>query len=121
MSAFNSVRELRGLPIWDGIFARAVEGERITLAVVELDPNTSLARHRHPHEQLGIVLEGTMLFTVGGETKRLGPGETWTIGSDVEHEATGGPDGAVVVDVFSPPREDWHDLEPRSREPRWPA
>ena len=120
MSAFDDIRALSGLPIWNGILARAVEGERITLAVVELDPNAPLARHSHPHEQLGIVIEGSMLFTVGDETKRLGPGETWTIRSGVEHEATAGRDGAVVIDVFSPPRDDWHGLESQEREPRWP-
>ena len=120
MSAFEDIRSLAALPIWDGIVARTVEGERITLAIVELAPNTPLARHSHPHEQLGMVIEGAMIFTVGDEMKTLGPGETWTIPGGVEHEATAGPDGAVVVDVFSPPRDDWHALQPFEREARWP-
>jgi len=62
-----------------------------------------------------------MTFRIGDETRELGPGETWTIPSNVPHEATAGPDGAVVLDVFAPVRGDWVSLEPAEpREPRWP-
>jgi hypothetical protein len=51
----------------------------------------------------------------------LGPGGTWRISSNVVHDGVAGPDGAVVVDIFSPIRSDW-DALPRStpRPPRWP-
>jgi quercetin dioxygenase-like cupin family protein len=63
-----------------------------------------------------------MTFTIGGETRVVGPGETWTIPSNVPHEATAGPEGAVVIDVFAPVREDWSSLEAAERrEPRWPT
>jgi quercetin dioxygenase-like cupin family protein len=42
--------------IWDGACARVVEGERITLAVVELDPGAVVPQHRHDNEQLGLVI-----------------------------------------------------------------
>jgi hypothetical protein len=44
-----------------------------------------------------------------------GPGGTWRILGDVPHEVTVGPDGAVVIDVFSPPREDWRAFPDRGR------
>ena len=37
----------------------------------------------------------------------LGPGGTWRIPPDTPHEVHVGTDGAVVLDVFSPPRADW--------------
>ena len=98
-----------------------MEGERITLTVVELDAGAVVFEHAHENEQLGIVLAGSMSFRVGDEVQELGPGDTWTIPSNTQHEATAGPDGAVVIDVFSPPRDDWRALEPLdSRAPRWP-
>ena len=121
MSAFDDVRELSLKPIWDKIGARVISGERLSLAVVELDPDAVAREHSHEHEQLGMVLSGSMRFRVGDETRELGPGETWTIPSNVEHEATAGPDGAVVIDVFAPVRQEWEALEPADeREPRWP-
>lgn len=121
MSAFDELADLRPLPIWDGIAARAVEGEEMTMAIVELDPGAVAAEHRHVNEQLGIVLSGSMTFRIGGETREIGPGTTYRILADVPHTATAGPDGCVVMDVFAPPRSDWARFEPAEpRPPRWP-
>lgn len=121
MAGFDHVRELPFRRIWDGINARLVNGERLSVAVVELDPGAVVQEHSHEHEQLGLVIRGEMTFRIGDETRELGPGETWTIPSNVLHEATAGPTGAVVIDVFAPVREDWVSLEPaEAREPRWP-
>jgi quercetin dioxygenase-like cupin family protein len=110
------------LPIWESIAARVVHGERISMAVVELDPGALVPEHRHPNEQLGIVLRGLMTFRVGDETRELGPGGTWRILSDEPHEARAGPEGAVVIDVFTPPRDDWNVIDPDPhRDPWWPA
>jgi hypothetical protein len=45
----------------------------------------------------------------------------WSIPSNVLHEVHVGPEGAVVIDVFAPTRDDWREA-PRAdqREPRWP-
>jgi quercetin dioxygenase-like cupin family protein len=59
-------------------------------------------------------------FRIGDATKELGPGEAWTIPSNVPHEATAGPKGAVVIDVFAPVRRDWEALPQETRPPRWP-
>jgi quercetin dioxygenase-like cupin family protein len=122
MSAFARSGDLPLKAVWDGINARSIAGERLSFAVVELDPGAVAREHSHPHEQLGMVLSGRMTFRVGDETKELGPGDTWTIPSNCPHEATAGPDGAVVIDVFAPVREDWEALEPApARAPRWPS
>ena len=65
MSRFDDLREIGPLPIWEGIVARNVAGERMNMAIVELEP--------------------------GG----------------VPREATGGPDGCVVMDAFAPARHEW--------------
>jgi len=110
------------LAIWgDVVRARRIEGERITLALVELEPNALVPEHHHPAEQLGLVIRGSVRFRIDDETRELGPGGTWRILSGHPHEVTAGPDGAVVVDVFTPVRGDWAGLrvlEPR--EPAWP-
>jgi unsaturated pyranuronate lyase len=121
VGAFQELARIAPLPIWEGIVARAVDGERLTMAVVELDPGAIASEHQHENEQLGIVLSGLMTFRVGDEVRELGPGGTWTIPPNMPHEATAGPEGAVVIDVFAPPREDWQSLEQlEPRGPRWP-
>ena len=53
--------------------------------------------------------------------RELRAGGTWLIPPNVPHEVLAGPEGAVVIDVFSPVREDWAALERLgARTPRWP-
>ena len=121
MSAFRDLRDIGPLPIWEGIVARAVEGDEMTMAIVELDPNAVAVEHSHANEQLGFVISGSMTFRIGDETREIGPGMTYCILADVPHTTTAGPAGCVVMDVFAPPRADWGRFEPEApREPRWP-
>ncbi len=121
MRVFDELAALPPLPIWDGIAARAVESERLTLSVVELDPDAVIPEHSHENEQVGLLLTGSMRFRVGDETRDAVPGTTWAIPPNVPHDVVVGPEGAVVVEVFAPRREDWQAIaldEPRP--PRWP-
>lgn len=121
MSNLADLADIPPIQVFEGIRARRVEGELITLAIVELEPDAVVPEHRHAHEQNGMVITGQMRFRVGDEERVLGPGGTWRILGDVPHTATAGPEGAVVIDVFSPIRTDWEDrpvLQPM--QPAWP-
>ena len=121
MSAFDRLRDLGVHDLFPGFAARAIHGEELTLAVVEIDADAALPEHHHPNEQFGLVLTGSIVFRVGDEEQELEPGSTWRIPSSVPHSARAGSAGAVVVDVFSPPREDWRAMESAEpRSPRWP-
>ena len=112
--------DLPPIPVWEGVIARRVQGERITLAVVELAPNAIVPEHRHPNEQNGLVIQGRVLFRCGDEERELGPGGTWRILGGVPHSVVTGPDGAVVIDVFTPIRDDWDRLDVLDQPPIWP-
>jgi quercetin dioxygenase-like cupin family protein len=121
VSAFRDVRSIAARRLVDGIAARALHGERLTLAVVELDPGAVLPEHSHDNEQMGMVLRGSILFRIGDQERDLGPGETWQIPSNTPHRAEAGPDGASVIDVFAPARADWDQAELDEAAPRrWP-
>lgn len=120
MAALREVRDVELQQVWDGVAARSVHGERLTLALVELDPNSVVPEHSHDHEQLGLVVHGSLRFRVGDETRDLSAGGTWRIPSNVPHEVHVGPEGAIVVDVFAPTRDDWRERDRVERAPRWP-
>ena len=121
MSAFARLSGLGPLPIWNGVLGRAVQGANATLAVVELEPNSVVPEHQHPNEQLGLVLTGTMTFTIGGERRELMPGDMYVIPGNVPHDVVTGSEGAVVIDVFAPVRADWARFLPLAPSPpRWP-
>lgn len=122
MAQLRDINEVGALRVWEGVVGRRIEGERITFALVELEPNAHVPEHRHPNEQVGICLRGSGRFRVGEEVREMVPGVTWRILGDVPHELHVGPDGATVIDVFSPPRADWAGLaEAREAPSRWPG
>jgi quercetin dioxygenase-like cupin family protein len=121
MTVFDEFNASRPYRIWEGAKARAVHGERLTVALVELEPNVAVPEHRHDNEQLGFVMAGSITMTVGGESRELRQGETYVIASDLPHAGLAGPEGATVVDVFSPVRADWEQLERLDPQPgSWP-
>lgn len=122
MSNLIDVDTLPVIDVWgESVRARRIEGERVTLALVELAPDSIVPGHRHAHEQLGMVITGSLTFTVGDESRELGPGGTWRIPSDTPHHVSVGPAGAVVIDIFAPIRSDWDALPSHpARQPAWP-
>jgi quercetin dioxygenase-like cupin family protein len=121
VSVFHAVSELKPARIWDGVLGRVVNGNRLTIGFVEIDPSVTVPDHRHENEQVGFVLRGSVTMVVDGQSRLLRVGETYTIASQVPHSATAGADGVSVVDVFAPVREDWKTkptLEPFPG--RWP-
>jgi len=121
MSAFAKLCDVGPLPIWNGVLGRAVQGANITMAVVELEPNAVVPEHQHVNEQLGVVLQGSLTFTIGGERRDCVAGDTYVIPGNVPHDVVTGPGGAVVIDVFSPVRADWARFDPVAPSPPlWP-
>lgn len=121
IKTFDSLRNIRPTMVREGITARAVDGERLTMAVIDLDANAVLPEHHHENEQLGFVIKGIITMTIGGEKREMHAGDTYAIPSHVPHDAKAGPDGCTVTDVFAPVRADWHEL--KRAEPsagRWP-
>lgn len=119
MSIFRPLAEISPQRIWKDVVARTVEGQHLSFAVVELSPGSTVDDHAHPNEQIGIVLQGSLTFTIGAETRVVRVGDTYNIPGGVRHRAVAGDDGAVVVDVFSPVRTDWSAF--RHEEPRPPV
>ena len=121
MSAFGHIGKVVPQRVWNGVVGRAVHGERLTMGVIELDPNSVVPEHRHENEQVGFVLRGSVTMVVDGQSRELRVGETYTIASAVPHSAKAGAEGVSVVDVFAPVRQDWKDKPTVEPFPgRWP-
>jgi len=107
VNIFRAISELQPARIWDGVLARPLHADRVTIGFVDIDPGVLVPEHRHDNEQVGFVLRGSVTMTVAGQARELRVGETYSIASGVPHSAKAGADGVSVVDVFAPVREDW--------------
>lgn len=88
-----------------GAVGRIVHGSQVTVAHWTFDEGTVLPRHHHPHEQIALVVEGTLELTVGDTAHLLENGDALVIPGDVPHEARA-VTRCRVVDTFYPVRED---------------
>ena len=100
----------------DGVHARALFGDAAMLNLVELEPGAVVPEHSHPHEQLGIVLSGLIVMIIDGEERRMSC--RWMRCTSPRASTTAptpAPEGAVVLDVFVPIREDFRAAGRRRR------
>ncbi len=93
--------------IADGLERRMIWGERLMACRLRFAPHVVTAVHTHPHEQITIVLEGRLRFTVAGAARQVAAGDVLHFPPGVEHGATALDEGAVVIDLFTPVREDF--------------
>ena len=104
---FVSFGQVQEFQLADGVGAKALFGEGAMLNLVELEPGSVVAKHSHPHEQLGIILRGSMTLQVDGADHLLKEMDAYSLPGGVEHQGIAGPEGALVLDVFQPVREDY--------------
>lgn len=91
----------------EGMTTRVFAGEQAMISIVRIDPNQAGEVHSHPQEQWGLCLRGSGVRLQGGEEIAVGKGDFWRTPGGVEHGFRAGPDGAVIYDVFAPPREEY--------------
>ena len=90
-----------------GVTTRIFSGEQAMLSVVTLAPNAQGILHHHPEEQWGVLLEGSAVRVQDGEEIPVKKGDFWRTPGNVPHTMRAGPEGARVLDVFSPPRPEY--------------
>ncbi len=81
-------------------------GQGAMIVRFELEKGAVLPAHSHPHEQMGLILSGTLDVTIDGETRSLRAGDAYVVPQNSVHLAVA-PERSTVLDVFAPPREDY--------------
>jgi len=104
---FIDPKTLPAKEIAKGIKIRVAWGDKLMISFVDFEPNALVPRHRHPHEQMGIGLEGEFEFVIGDEKKIIRPGDSYYIPSNMEHSSRTYDKPAKALDIFTPPREEY--------------
>lgn len=90
-----------------GIERRMVVGQQLMACRLHFAPHVVTAIHRHPHEQMTFVLRGRVRFTIEGQERIVSAGDVLHFPSNVEHGATMLDEDVVLIDIFTPIREDF--------------
>ena len=104
---FPEPNEFSRHTIFPGVNIRTAAAERMMLSLAEFAPHAVVEEHEHPHEQVGMVLQGKAIFYIGGEQKTLQAGDIFRIPGHTRHKVVALDEPVKALDVFYPVREDY--------------
>lgn len=104
---FPSSEEMSRHTIFPGVHIQTAAADKMMLSVVDLEPNSVVEEHSHPHEQVGMLLAGRAIFFIGGEQKTLQTGDLYRIPGHVKHHVVALDEPVRALDIFYPVREDY--------------
>lgn len=107
---FIRIDDYKPIELAAGARARTPYGKHLMLSYLEMDGGSVIPTHSHPHEQGGMLLEGQLELTIGDQTQLCKVGDMFIIPPNTPHAAKAIGGRAVVLDVFSPVREDYVEL-----------
>jgi quercetin dioxygenase-like cupin family protein len=93
--------------IAEGIERQLFWGDRVMICRLVIAPHTVTAVHSHPHEQITMVERGRVRYIIEGQERVLEQGDMLHLPSGISHGATMLDEEVVLVDIFSPVREDF--------------
>ncbi|MGE5358543.1 MAG: cupin domain-containing protein [Bacteroidales bacterium] len=91
----------------EGIERQMVWGEQLMVCRLRFAPGVVTPVHTHPHEQVTLVERGRVRFTVDGQDRVAVAGDVLHFPSNLSHGATMLDEEVVLVDIFTPLREDF--------------
>jgi quercetin dioxygenase-like cupin family protein len=104
---FPTTDELSRHTIFPGVHIQTCAAEHMMMSIVDLAPHAIVEEHSHPHEQVGLLLQGRAVFFIGDEEKTLKAGDLWRIPSGVKHKVIALDEPVRALDIFHPIREDY--------------
>ena len=93
--------------IADGIERQMMWGDRMMVCRLRIAPGVVTAVHSHVHEQITLVEGGRVRFSVDGKDIIASTGDILHFRSGCLHGATMLDEEVVLIDIFSPVREDF--------------
>ena len=96
----------------EGIERQMFVGNRMMICRFRFKPFLVTPQHDHPHEQMTIVERGRVRFFIEGKEQIASAGDVLHFPSHCWHGATMMDEEVVLIDIFSPLREDFLENRP---------
>lgn len=93
--------------VGEGIERQMIVGFRLMICRLRFAPHVDTPAHDHPHEQITIVERGRVRFRIDGEEKLVRAGDILHFPPGCWHGATMLDEEVVLIDIFTPVREDF--------------
>jgi len=94
--------------IFPGVTITTAWGDEIMMSFVQFAYADALVpEHQHPHEQMGMGLEGEFELVIEGESRVIRQGDCYWIPGGALHSARSVHGPARALDLFHPVREEY--------------
>jgi quercetin dioxygenase-like cupin family protein len=90
------------------LYQTLATGTKMMITTMFYEKDAIVPVHAHPEEQAGFVISGKVELNIGGNIVILNPLDSYIVPGGIFHSANSLED-SLIVDVFSPPREDYRD------------
>lgn len=90
-----------------GIKRQLVVGQNMMMCRFTFEPFLVTAEHTHPHEQMTLIVKGRVRFFIDGKENIVSAGDVLHFPPHNLHGATMLDEEVVLIDIFSPIREDF--------------
>ncbi len=90
-----------------GIKRQMIVGENVMICRFTFEPFLETPQHTHPHEQMTLVAKGKVRFFIDGVETIVSAGDVLHFPPHNLHGATMMDEEVVLIDIFSPIREDF--------------
>jgi quercetin dioxygenase-like cupin family protein len=84
-----------------------VVGDHLMICRFRFAPSLVTPEHTHPHEQMSLVVSGRVRFFIEGVERIALPGDVLHFPPHSLHGATMMDEEVVLIDIFTPVREDF--------------
>lgn len=82
-------------------------GGGLMMTEVTFEKGAVGAIHSHPHEQISYIVQGSFEFNLNGQMQVVKTGDSIYVPSDTPHGVIALEDQSIILDVFTPQREDF--------------
>ncbi|MGJ3239505.1 MAG: cupin domain-containing protein [Anaerolineae bacterium] len=104
---FVGTQDTEQIEMIEGVHRRTMATtDEAMLCQFVLETDAVVPTHHHMNDQVGYVVSGKIEMTIGDKVQVLKPGDSYAIPGGIHHSAIALED-SVIIDVFSPPREDY--------------
>ncbi len=90
-----------------GIKRQMIVGQNVMMCRFTFEPFLVTPEHTHPHEQMTLVVQGKVRFFIDGVENIVSAGDVLHFPPHNRHGATMMDEEVVLIDIFSPIREDF--------------
>jgi len=99
--------EVEAEDLGGGVARQMIVGDRLMVCRLRFAPRVVTTPHDHPHEQMTLVERGRVRFLIGSEECTAEAGDVLHFPPGCWHGATMLDEEVVLIDIFSPIREDF--------------